>query len=338
MSSIEDIENHLIKELILEHHYIIELDITHKNIIDIFTNFDYLSPNISYEKLIDYFPKQAANLYKNQLIQYMKKIESVAQTHDFHSIQIEFQTNKRYFLPECKWALIKCNFKCEADGSIHAYLLCKDMTKIKEKELSLKDSSQKDSLTGIYNKRWFYIQSTNLIQNIDKDKDSLALFFIDLDNFKNANDSHGHLFGDEIIAKFAKALKDIFTKLDVVGRYGGDEFVVLSTYAHAPYCLGLIGDQIVEAAHNLKLSVPEYQVTVSIGISRYPVNGIEINDLMLNADRALYTSKFKGKDQFTIYDVLNKKDPQIQLMNAQFLAHKSSTSCIDPSLINTEEI
>jgi len=338
MSSIEDIKNHLIKELVLEHHYVLELDITHKNIIDIFTNFVYLPPNITYATLIDKFPTQAANLYKNQLLHFMESIEAVEKTKDLHDLQIEFQTNELYFLPERKWALIKCKFKSEPDGSIHAYLLCKDMTQIKEKELSLKDSSQKDSLTGIYNKRWFYIQSTNLIQNIDKDKDSLALFFIDLDNFKNANDSHGHLFGDEIIAKFAKSLKEIFTKLDVVGRYGGDEFVVLSTYAHAPYCLGLIGDQILEAAHTLKLSVPDYHVTVSIGISRYPVNGIEINDLMLNADRALYTSKFKGKDQFTIYDVLNKKDPQIKLLNAQFLAHKSSISCIDPTLFASEEV
>lgn len=156
-----------------------------------------------------------------------------------------------------------------------------------------------DPLTGIYQMLSF----TNYVKKrMDTDGKPFALIVMDIDNFKGINDNYGHIVGDGILKNVARVLKNN-VKNGAVGRYGGDEFVcaiyqsvdyqevwnLMYKITHEIYECGVVGDKFVD-------------VSVTVGVSRYGIDGTEFDDLFVKADRALYRGKKKGKDCFIIYD------------------------------------
>ncbi len=129
-----------------------------------------------------------------------------------------------------------------------------------------------------------------------------ALFFIDLDRFKNINDSLGHEAGDRLLQDVARRLRHHLRESDTVARLGGDEFVVLVEDCADPRELNAIAQNILNAVGRpYTLSGREFHVTASIGISTYPADGLDPASLLKNADIAMYLAKDRGKNNFQFY-------------------------------------
>lgn len=149
-----------------------------------------------------------------------------------------------------------------------------------------------DFLTGIYNRNGI----TRLVESFmdTEAENSGALCFVDLDNFKQINDKYGHQYGDEVLCNVVQSICRNVREQDVVGRFGGDEFVV--------YLRGTDGeDDIARRADALCRGIREengcHGLTASIGICRYPEDGTGFTELLEKADHALYQSKKEGKNR-----------------------------------------
>ena len=160
--------------------------------------------------------------------------------------------------------------------------------------------SHTDSLTALWNHGFF--QDT-LIKEIEKAKSShlpISLAIIDIDDFKKINDTWGHQNGDVILAELAKLLKDSSRDIDYVCRYGGEEFSVILTQTNKEQSF-VIAERLREhiAQHNFPLTLLSHPIrfTVSIGIATFPDNAQTKEELILKADKAMYTAKFIGKNK-----------------------------------------
>jgi diguanylate cyclase (GGDEF)-like protein len=184
-------------------------------------------------------------------------------------------------------------------ASVNAQVMTEAIEKIL---VHLSHMAEHDLLTGLPNRA---LLTDRLVQSISLAKrhgNKLALMFLDVDHFKDINDSMGHAIGDQLLQSVAKRLQACVRNSDTVSRHGGDEFVVL---------LPEVGEMqsVVHAAEKLIQSVGEphlisgqkLHVTLSIGISMYPNDGVDADVLMRNADLAMYQAKKAGRNSYRIF-------------------------------------
>ncbi len=160
--------------------------------------------------------------------------------------------------------------------------------------------SRTDLLTNCLNK----IATENAIKEaISMAKSSMhALFIIDVDNFKAVNDNLGHHFGDLVLAEIAANLHTNFREGDIIGRIGGDEFIVFIQNVTNKQIIETKAEIIAKAFHNTYSGEKrDYKISGSIGIALYPADGSDYESLYKSADKALYQSKMRGKDCYTFY-------------------------------------
>lgn len=166
---------------------------------------------------------------------------------------------------------------------------------------NLKRVSAVDKLTGVYLRK--YIEQQFAIQlNIARQaNDKLSVIMLDIDKFKNVNDTYGHRKGDEILARLGELLKATFRNTDFVARYGGEEFIVLlpQTDAKTAY---KVAEKIRLAVEDQKMLGEGKSLTISLGISTYPKDGANEDELIEKADQALYYSKNNGRNLSTSWD------------------------------------
>ncbi|MEN4052496.1 MULTISPECIES: EAL domain-containing protein [Sulfurimonas] len=191
--------------------------------------------------------------------------------------------------------------------------------RLKKEQEELFNLSTKDPLSGLYN-RLSLIEKINwLISRSQRSHAKFALLFLDLDNFKNINDSRGHEFGDKVLQHISKVLLSSVRDNDIVSRIGGDEFViVLPDITDNKSIL----EVIKRIQHSLSMPVVfdnyKYHITCSIGITIYPKDGKNVTELLKNADIAMYKSKELGKNNFHFFtETLN--DEIQEKMNIQRL-------------------
>ncbi|MGG1661502.1 GGDEF domain-containing protein [Brevibacillus sp. NRS-1366] len=146
-----------------------------------------------------------------------------------------------------------------------------------------------DSLTGVLVNRRFIDKLEHEVRLANRNHYPVTLLFIDLDNFKEFNDRYGHIKGDQLLCQFAKLLQVNVRRHDVVGRWGGEEFVVLLPQTETSVGLG-VGERIQKQARSLLSGV-----TVSIGVASYPLHASSANELTEKADTLMYEAK-KKKD------------------------------------------
>ena len=165
-----------------------------------------------------------------------------------------------------------------------------------------------DSLTGVYER--FAIE--NFARRLAQEKHPFSLLLIDGDNFKNVNDSYGHKVGDIVIKIIAEKIQAAFGDTAMVGRFGGDEFMVVfpdvTEYDAVWHACQHVHQQFQEFA------VPDYPaiyITITIGLSRMPIDGSSYDELFEKADKALYRGKQKGRSCFIIY--LDEKHKNIKI-------------------------
>lgn len=176
-----------------------------------------------------------------------------------------------------------------------------DINGQKKDALLLRDRAEKDALTGIYNKMTAQAMAEAYLHNRCNDRLD-ALLVLDIDNFKQVNDTYGHLFGDEMLAGISANIKQLFRSSDIIGRIGGDEFIILikdiptETFAvqKARMVLELFAQFMKEKRVSRLLSC-------SIGIALSPQHGITYDSLFRAADTALYCAKAAGKNQVMLY-------------------------------------
>lgn len=177
-----------------------------------------------------------------------------------------------------------------------------DIDEEKKRSQYLLHKAQQDALTGIYNKMTVQSLIKDYLMETNSNEAS-ALMIIDIDNFKEINDSKGHLFGDAILSDIARRMKNSFPYTDIIGRIGGDEFVIFFKNIQ----------DVNDVKKNAQIMIHEMQlleeshkdglhISCSIGISISPRDGMEFTELFQKADRALYQAKNEGKKQFVIYD------------------------------------
>lgn len=167
------------------------------------------------------------------------------------------------------------------------------------KEKELLTLSQRDGLTGIYNHSLTFKNIEKLILEIGNKYSNLCVVLFDIDNFKQINDSYGHIKGDEMLKLFSNSLLDLNFKDQMTGRYGGDEFVLA-----IPDCFESSVEKLfVKLNERLKILTKEHgvQVTFSAGVVLWNI-GDNATDLIRKADIKMYESKDKGKNQFTVWN------------------------------------
>ncbi len=166
----------------------------------------------------------------------------------------------------------------------------------------LHEKSEKDHLTSLYNKATTEAFISEILSSRNQEDEAFALLIIDVDNFKEVNDTLGHLFGDFVLAQLAEHLKSIFRGEDIIGRIGGDEFFVFMRNIPSHDLLKTKAHMICKAfektfTENSKI----VEISASIGIAICPEHGTSFEILYKNADLALYTAKEKGKSRYEFY-------------------------------------
>ena len=187
-------------------------------------------------------------------------------------------------------------------------------------QLELQHSAEHDVLTGFFNKVATQRRVEEYLSKLSPDDLPPALVIIDADGFKAINDSFGHLFGDGVLSDMGLAIRSVFRQKDIVGRIGGDEFIVLFTEMPS---VDVLEKRCTELLKNLdrhyESNGTSLPFSVSIGIALYPEHGSTYVELFKRADRALYESKSRGKNQYSIYrssligrnfSVDSNRDPQ----------------------------
>jgi diguanylate cyclase (GGDEF)-like protein len=185
------------------------------------------------------------------------------------------------------------SYELKARVKTHVELkISKDL--LDQKNVILKKLSITDGLTGLFNHRYITDGLSRLIEENTRYKEPLSILMLDIDNFKKANDEHGHLFGDEVLARIANSIESCLRKTDMVGRYGGEEFLVL--FAHTDL-KGAVesGERIIRNIENLKWEKKNFKITVSAGVCEKKDE--DMLALIKKADDLLYAAKKKGKNR-----------------------------------------
>ncbi len=159
--------------------------------------------------------------------------------------------------------------------------------------------SETDRLTELYNKIAFEDAVQKKLETMPRGGTG-AFYIIDLDRFKDANDTYGHQCGDEILKKFSAVLKEVFRQSDCLGRFGGDEFVAFIEGNLTREGVERKAKQLVDAARSIEVENTDFHITISLGVAMYPENGANYDYLFNAADRALYQVKTEGRDGYSI--------------------------------------
>jgi diguanylate cyclase (GGDEF)-like protein/PAS domain S-box-containing protein len=177
-----------------------------------------------------------------------------------------------------------------------------DVTSNKEAEAIIWRQANYDELTGLPNRRMFTDRAAQEIIRARRYQTNLALLFIDLDYFKEVNDTLGHAAGDRLLVEAAQRLRSCVREADTVGRLGGDEFTVLLSQLPDKVCIDAVAESIVSTlAKPFTLGDESAYVSASIGITVYPNDAENVEQLFKNADQAMYFAKSQGRNRYSYF-------------------------------------
>ena len=190
---------------------------------------------------------------------------------------------------------------------IEAICIIEDVTAIElekkknERKLEqVKNESMKDPLTGLYNKDGFFREGQHILD--EHEGMNASLIFMDLDNFKSLNDTLGHMTGDRALRDVASKLREIFPERDIMARFGGDEFCVLTFDNTVSGLRDRLDTMIMRMQESYSDERNAVSVSASAGIAQIPLFGKDIKKVIVFSDKALYCAKERGKNRFVIYE------------------------------------
>jgi diguanylate cyclase (GGDEF)-like protein/PAS domain S-box-containing protein len=184
-----------------------------------------------------------------------------------------------------------------------AVIVFRDVSAAHEMTLQMTHSAEHDFLTGLPNRRLLNDRVNQAIALARRHMKTVAVLFLDLDGFKNINDSLGHPVGDKLLQSIGKCLVDCVRDSDTVSRQGGDEFVVLLSDAEHAEDAAITARRMLEAVAEARaIDQHDLHVTTSIGISVYPQDGRDAETLIKNADTAMYQAKENGRQSYQFFE------------------------------------
>lgn len=204
------------------------------------------------------------------------------------------------------WVIDKGVTTTLPDGRLQNKSIVTDVTEIKEREQHMALLAQTDQLTGLNNKATFTLLAQNALNR--RGENRCALLMLDIDSFKSVNDNRGHAFGDRVLEAVAEQMKAFFRSGDVLGRVGGDEFMVLMTDVAGEEAVEKKARALCAAIRSIKIpQVRHKPITVSVGVTLF-MGGKPFETMFTEADTALYSAKSHGKNQYCIWQEFEKKD------------------------------
>lgn len=181
-------------------------------------------------------------------------------------------------------------------------MLARDATERKKYEQAITHLALYDTLTNLPNRNLFNEQVKNALHRAKRNKYKAAVMFLDLDYFKSINDNYGHGVGDLLLKEVGQRISGILRQEDALARLGGDEFAVLLPQITKAADAGLVAEKICrEIRKPWFISGHNFTITLSIGIAIYPQDGQSGEELLKNADIAMYNAKLNGKDNYQFY-------------------------------------
>ena len=190
----------------------------------------------------------------------------------------------------------------DKDGLIITAMI-HDITKHRQLEEKLKQLAEHDNLTGLINRSLLNDRISQAIVLAKRHKYFIAILFLDLDNFKNVNDTYGHAVGDLLLCAAAKRMQGCIRDSDTLARISGDEFAFLLTEIKEENTVMDLAKKILNCfTSDFLIDNKKLSVTVSIGVSLYPKDGVDHCSLLEKADIAMYYAKKHGKSSFKLFD------------------------------------
>lgn len=200
-----------------------------------------------------------------------------------------------------EWLSINIIYNEDGSKRMHVAIFTDITQKKRASELIWRHANY-DHLTHLPNRRLFGDRLEQNIKTASRDHETLALMFIDLDRFKQVNDTQGHAIGDKLLKQAAERLNQCVRKVDTVARIGGDEFTVILPKLGDPLHAGKVANAIIQSlTEPFLIDGMSLEISASIGITLYPADGSEAEQLIKNADVAMYQAKNSGRSCFSYY-------------------------------------
>ncbi|HBG5220646.1 TPA: diguanylate cyclase [Clostridioides difficile] len=252
------------------------------------------------EQFAEELNNQCGYLFSEDYKRSKKLAQDLKESGDNVVFEAKIYTRSR---EERIWTVTLCYISGEDswDGIPSFYSIGIDITKERKQIEKLQHISEKDALTGIYNRaeterqiKKYFEKNLNVMG---------ALFMIDTDNFKQINDTEGHMIGDIVLTEMASGMKKIMRDSDVVGRISGDEFTIFMKNISSVKDAEKKAEELLYMFRHLFQKEKSFlKVTCSIGIAIYPKDGTTFKEIYARADKALYQAKNMGKNNYVIYN------------------------------------
>ena len=260
----------------------------------------YTAPRAHYFKESEEFTKEIINIFEkheNFLDRDIVKDEEFCPIKFFDEIE-KLDETKRVVLIKDKNSDIKSFYigLSKLDNNLFLVSLT-DITKMTLEKIDTEQKAYYDGLTGIYNRNKFQEVFEYEAKRVKRYKYPLSIAILDIDHFKNFNDTHGHLIGDEVLVLTAKTIQEKIRETDTFARWGGEEFVLLffeCTKDDAKNKANFLREEIEKTYHETA-----GRITVSIGIAQYQEND-SVDELFKKADDALYRAKENGRNRVEV--------------------------------------
>lgn len=277
----------------------------------VFMEYSYVD---DYIQFYEYFNGQSRRMYYQNL---SKAVEEVAdsdkllpaQKEEFFlltdmirkkiaSFKISFDAE--VIVEHMKDVRFECNCAVLYQDDVHYKMigLCHHVGNVKPKQPYYMTENAIDVATGVLNKKAIQEYALEHIQNRKK---SGYFVLIDIDDFKQVNDKFGHMFGDEVIAKCAEIFRGVTRTRGMVGRFGGDEFMLLLDNVKTEEDLRRILKVINKHSNWAFIEKEGFNISFSIGVAKFPDDGTTYEELLKKSDKCLYIAKAKGKNRYIIY-------------------------------------
>lgn len=191
----------------------------------------------------------------------------------------------------------------ECGRVLGVYTLASDITPLKRMQSELTQMARYDTLTGLCNRGEFNLRLSETLRRSAEEKRSISLIFIDVDHFKQVNDTYGHATGDAVLQEVAGRLKGCIKARDTVARLSGDEFVIILDSASGPKDAEYVArDILTSMTAPVIFGDSEIAASLSLGIAHNPVGAETASELLANADKALYQAKSSGRGTYRVFD------------------------------------
>jgi diguanylate cyclase (GGDEF)-like protein/PAS domain S-box-containing protein len=216
-------------------------------------------------------------------------------------------------------ALVTMSAVWDALRKVQNYVvLFSDITHIKNHQQQLEYAAHYDALTRLPNRLLLADRLCQALAQTQRRDCLLAVIFLDLDGFKAVNDQYGHDVGDELLIELSKRILNTLRDGDTLARMGGDEFVAVVTDLHQPEdCVPILDRLLSAAADPIQIGNSTLQVSASIGVTYFPEDYADTDQLLRHADQAMYLAKQTGKNRYHVFDINQDASDKTQHENSK---------------------